>query len=154
MQLREIRFTAQYKDRIAWLDNIIFPNEKEFMFKKLLKAEKYKQSNWDITFAPQNAKCYGHIDSSAKKLLESKEIADDGKDKKKRIYLRWENIKDLDLNILKRCQDIKHMFWHSVEIISYCKELNRVESQKFLEQAQTTLHYLKFSIQVERTWQV
>lgn len=45
-----------------------------------------------MTFALQDVKLYGHIDRSARKHPELKEISDDDNDRKERIYQWWDNI--------------------------------------------------------------
>ncbi len=84
-------------------------NEKEFTFKKLQGAENYKQWNRDMTFALQDAKLWDHIMGSARRPPELKETSDDDEDRKERIYLRWEKIRDFDLDVRKTAAKISRM---------------------------------------------
>ncbi len=61
--------------------------KKEFMFKKLQRAEISKQRNRDMTFALQDAKLWDHIMGSARRPSELKETSDDDEDRKELIYL-------------------------------------------------------------------
>ena len=68
-----------------------------------------------MTFALQNARLWDYVMGSARKLPELIEKSDNSKERKERIYQRWKEIRDFDLDVLKTSAKISRMCTDTVQ---------------------------------------
>lgn len=101
MQLKKIRSITWYKDLAAWLNDILSSNKKKFSFKKLQRAENYKQWNRDMTFILQDTILWEYVMGSARRPSELKEKLNNNKKRKECIYQGWKKIRNFNLNVFK-----------------------------------------------------